>query len=89
MHRSKTAEHLFRERFETRSAGLWNESPVTKEQLEWADFVIVMEDGQKSEIGRRFPDLNKRVISLNIPDIFKYNDRSLVTILKSKIDSLF
>ena len=36
LHRSPTAEEVFRGRFETRSAGLYNEAPVTAEQLEWA-----------------------------------------------------
>ena len=85
--RSKTAEELFRNRFETRSAGLYNETPLTKEQLIWADIVIVMEDEQRTEISKRFPKeyLQKRIISLDVKDIYGYNQPDLVDILKEKI----
>ncbi len=53
--RSKTAEEIFKGRFETKSAGLYNESPVTEEQLEWADAVFVMEEEQRHELAKRFP----------------------------------
>ena len=70
--RSKTAEELFKGRFKTKSAGLFNEKPVTARQLSWADIIIVMEDFQREEIGRRFPKqyLQSKIISLNVPDVF-------------------
>ena len=42
--RSKTAENIFKGKFKTKSAGLYNEKPVTAKQLSWADAVIVMDD---------------------------------------------
>ncbi|MEK6960744.1 MAG: phosphotyrosine protein phosphatase [Nanoarchaeota archaeon] len=89
-HRSKTAEEIFRGRFETKSAGLYNLDPVTASQLDWADIVIVMEDDQRAEIGRRFPKqyLSKRIISLGIPDQFHYRQHSLIQALNSKMDAL-
>jgi predicted protein tyrosine phosphatase len=86
--RSKTAETLFKNKFETKSAGLFNNKPVTDKQLSWADTIIVMEDEQRSEIAKRFPKiyLQKRILSLDIPDIFKYNDTKLVNSLKDKIN---
>lgn len=91
MHRSKTAEELFKNKFETKSAGLYNERPVTEKQLEWADAVIVMEDAQRSEIARRFPKayVKKRVLSLEVPDIYSYNQPELIKILKKKMRGLF
>lgn len=88
--RSKTAEELFKDRFETKSAGLYNEKPVTKKQIEWADMIIVMEDIQRKELANRFPDLylKKRIISLDIPDIYSYGQDSLKSMLKSKIKAL-
>lgn len=85
--RSKTAEDLFKNKFETKSAGLYNEKPVTEKQIEWADKIIVMEDSQRSELSKRFPKqyLKKQIISLNIPDIYQYNQPELIKILKSKI----
>ncbi|MEK6886992.1 MAG: phosphotyrosine protein phosphatase [Nanoarchaeota archaeon] len=88
--RSKTAEELFKDVFETKSAGLYNEKPVTKKQLEWAEVIVVMEDAQRKEISKRFPDLylKKRIISLDIPDIYRYDQDSLKSTLKSKIKAL-
>ena len=88
--RSKTAETLFRKQFQTRSAGLYNEHPVTQEQLDWADVIVVMEDEQRTELSRRFPRfyLQKRIISLNIPDIYIKNQPELVKELQKKIKML-
>ena len=88
--RSKTAEELFKGKFETKSAGLYNEKPVNEKQLSWADLVIVMEDEQRAEIAKRFPKLymQKRILSINIPDVYYYNEPELVNILKSKIKEL-
>lgn len=85
--RSKTAESLFRGKFETKSAGLYNKKPVTGKQLSWADTIIVMEDAQRAEIAKRFPKLymQKRILSLDIPDTFCYNQPELVNLLESKI----
>ncbi len=89
-HRSKTAEDLFKGRFNTKSAGLFNEIPLTKEQLSWADLVVVMEDFQRKEIGKRFPELylKKKIISLNIPDYYQYNQPELIEILNTKEEEL-
>ena len=86
-HRSRTAEDLFKGRFETKSAGLFNEKPLTEKQLSWADLVVVMEDFQRGEIAKRFPVqyLEKRIISLNIPDCYQHNDKNLIEILKDKM----
>ncbi len=84
--RSKTAEEIFRQKFETKSAGLYNQRPLTRQELSWADVVVVMEDAQRAEIARRFPKeyMQKRIISLDIPDIYSYNQTDLVRELKKK-----
>ena len=86
--RSKTAEGLFKERFKTKSAGLFNEKPVAVKELDWADVIIVMEDFQRSEIAKRFPKhyIKKRILSLNIPDVYYYKQPELVNILKSRMN---
>jgi len=83
--RSKTAEDIFSDRFKTRSAGLYNEKPLTKEQLDWADLVCVMEEKQRTEISQRFPKLymQKRIISLDVPDVYYYDQPELVELLNS------
>ena len=86
--RSKTAEELFKDRFKTKSAGLYNEKPITAKQLSWADVVVVMEDVQRSEIAKRFPKeyLQKRVLSFDIPDIYHYNNPTLIKELKARLN---
>ncbi len=89
-HRSKTAELLFRNRFSTRSAGLYNKTPVTKEDLSWAKLVLVMEPAQRSEIAKRFPGLylKKRILSLDIPDLYQFNQPELIKLLESRVGKL-
>src|SRR3989338_7122188 len=84
---SKTAEGLFRGRFETKSAGLYNASPLLKAELVWADVVVVMEDAQRKEIANRFPDmyLQKKIISLEIQDIYAYDNSDLKLLLEKKL----
>ena len=86
--RSKTAEELFKTRFKTRSAGLFNENPVTSKELNWADIVVVMDDFQRSEIAKRFPKdyIKKRILSLNVPDNYYYKQPELVDVLKSRMN---
>ncbi len=89
--RSKTAENIFKGKFETKSAGLYNEKPVTAKQLSWADAIIVMKEGQRKEIAKRFPKeyMQKRILSLDIPDVYHYAQSELINALKSKINGLF
>jgi len=90
-HRSKTAEVIFKDRFETRSAGLFNEKPITEADMSWADTIAVMEDFQRTELSKRFPKqyLNKKIISLNVSDEFSYMQPELISILKKRVDELF
>ncbi len=86
-HRSKTAEELFKRVFITKSAGLYNEHPVSEKELVWADIVCVMEDEQRRELAKRFPTLylQKKIISLNVPDIYGYQQPELVELLDAKV----
>jgi len=88
--RSKTAEEIFKDRFKTKSAGLYNTKPVTEKQISWADTIIVMEEAQRSEIANRFPKqyMLKRILSLDVPDVYHYNQPELIGILKSKLDEV-
>ncbi len=89
-HRSKTAEEIFRGKFETKSAGLFNEKPVNEKQLSWADIIIVMEDHQRAEIAKRFPKIymQKRILSLNVPDLYSYDQQELIDLLKKRFNHL-
>ena len=86
--RSKTAEHIFKNQFKTKSAGLYNTKPVSEKQISWADVVVVMEDKQRTELSKRFPQqyMQKKIISLNIPDVYSYGQEDLVHLLQTKVD---
>lgn len=88
--RSKTAEEVFRTEFETRSAGLFNESPVSGRDIEWADLICVMEEDQRIELAKRFPGqyMKKRIINLHIPDIYYYKQAELISTLRRKSNQL-
>lgn len=81
------AEDLFKDKFETRSAGLYSENPVSAKELGWADIVIVMEDKQRSELAKRFPKeyLQKRILTLEIPDIYSYGNLKLKELLRERM----
>ena len=88
--RSKTAKDIFKKKYTTKSAGLYTKKPVTKSQLEWADTVVVMEDVQRSEIANRFPNiyLQKKILSLGIPDTYHYGQLELKKILEIRMKGL-
>jgi len=88
--RSKTAEEIFRGKFETKSAGLFCRKPISKKEFSWADIVMVMEEEQRHELAKRFPELylQKRILNLNIPDIYNHDNPHLVSSLKSKVKKL-
>ncbi len=87
-HRSKTAEELFKDKFEVKSAGLYNENPVTEQQILWADVIVVMEKIQRTEIVKRFPTqtLQKKIICFDVPDFYGYGQDRLVKLLETKFD---
>ena len=89
--RSKTAAALFKEEFETKSAGLYNPKPVDEKELAWADIIVVMEDAQRTELAKRFPKsyLQKRILSFDIPDVYKYMQPELVKVIKAKINMIY
>ncbi len=75
--RSPTAESIYKKdnRIEVRSVGLSPKSnrKLSNSDIEWADLILVMEQGYKSHILGRFRDLDLPPIeNLDIPDEFKY-----------------
>ncbi|MBI2102698.1 phosphotyrosine protein phosphatase [Candidatus Woesearchaeota archaeon] len=84
--RSKLAEHIFQNKFNTQSAGLYNSKPLHEKQLRWADIVVVMEEEQRQEVEKRFPELSvqKRILSFDIPDVYNYDNPQLKEILEMK-----
>ena len=95
--RSPTAEELvnteFSEKFEARSCGLYpltNSNKVTKENLRWADLVIVMEPQHKADILERFPLFIKdkpEIIVLGIFNKYIRDNLALKEELRTKLGS--
>jgi predicted protein tyrosine phosphatase len=89
MDRSPTAEDLLRgiEGFEALSAGIWKHArrPVSRELIDWADHIFVMEDKHRVAILALVPEADKKITVLHIPDIYMRNDPELVEILKARL----
>lgn len=89
--RSPTAEQVFSQwhGVETDSAGLNNdaETPLSREQVQWADVMFVMEQAHRSKLSKKSkPDMGaKRVICLDIPDNYDFMQPELVKLLEAKV----
>lgn len=75
---------------EVDSAGL-NDDPVvplSPEQIEWADLILVMEKIHRTKLARKFGSYlgGKRVVVLGIPDEYDYMDPGLVELLKRRCE---
>ncbi|NJK91394.1 MAG: phosphotyrosine protein phosphatase [Blastochloris sp.] len=88
--RSPSAEMLFSNvpGIEVDSAGLNNDAltPLSPEQLHWADLILVMEKSHLTRLNRKFkPHLKgKRVVVLNIPDEYEFMDKALMELLQRR-----
>lgn len=88
--RSPTAEEIFRDHpgVATDSAGLADDAdvPVSSDQIEWADVILVMEAIHKTRLNRRFKDrlAGKKIAILGIPDNYDYMDEALIRLLRAK-----
>lgn len=87
-YRSPLAERLFSNRFETRSRGLFGGNIITKEDIKWADALVVMENEQRIELLKQFPQcFEKRILCMDIPDQFVKEDE-ILELLKRKEEVL-
>ena len=92
-YRSRTAEDLYRSdaRYEVLSAGTDvcdnepGERPVTKELVDWADMIFVMEDYHHEVLTERFPDCRPKIVVLGVPDRFYRGDPELIEILRTRL----
>ena len=93
--RSPTAESIFSNipGFEVSSAGINKDAvnPLTPEEIEWAEYIFVMEKFQRNKIQKKFKEyLNrKKIICLDIPDEYEFMDPALIKILMIKLDKFF
>ena len=89
--RSPTAERVFfgTSGLEVRSAGTERDadSPVSSDDLDWAELIFVMESRHKKRLGQMFGRqlAQKRVVVLGIPDDYEFMQPELVELLTLKI----
>ncbi len=85
--RSPTAEHIFAEVANTRSAGTAKDAEIRVglDDLEWADIVFVMEKRHAKQLRDLFPKFETRVICLGILDNYEFMQPELITILEQKV----
>ena len=92
--RSATAEKVFENdaRYEVRSAGTDKSATVvlTKELLEWADGIVVMERHHRSKIRKDFPEIfaKKPIACLYIEDEYAFMQKELVYALEDKFEDV-
>ncbi len=84
--RSPTAELLFKghQLHNARSAGTSDKARIKLNQklMDWANAVFVMEYKHRDIVKQQFYDHQKKIIVLNIPDDYQFNDPELIEILK-------
>ncbi|MEB0262563.1 MULTISPECIES: protein tyrosine phosphatase [unclassified Mucilaginibacter] len=84
--RSPTAELLFKghQLHNARSAGTSDKARIKLNQklVDWADVIFVMEYKHRDIIRQQFDARQKKIIVLNIPDDYQFNDPQLIEILK-------
>lgn len=86
--RSPTAAQIFADwpGVETDSAGLNNDAvtPLSPEQIEWADILLVMEKPHLNRLRAKFRNHlgAKRIVCLDIPDEFEFMQPELVRLLE-------
>jgi predicted protein tyrosine phosphatase len=94
--RSRTAEELFLILFpnlEFDSGGTNHKmcfkegtTPLTEDQVNWADRVYVMEEKHRQIINKNTSGkYGNKIILLNIPDRYQYNQKELIEILEAKV----
>ncbi len=89
--RSPTAEQVFADLggIETRSAGMSSDAdqPLTLDEIEWADLILVMEETHRAKLTRAFgPQLrDKRIGCLDIADDYDLMDDALIRLLWERV----
>ena len=87
--RSTTAAEIFKDRYKTDFGGIYNNF-FEEANLEWADMIIVMEEHQRAEIGKKYPKqyMKKKILCLDIPDIYDYMQKELIDLIELKMKKL-
>jgi predicted protein tyrosine phosphatase len=98
LNRSPTAADVAKEIAEQKglninvaSAGIavYAENPISKFIADQADVIFVMEDYMKKILEEYYGQKPKKIVVLNIPDVYSRNDPELVEILERKLHRYF
>ena len=88
--RSKTAETIFKDnpKLLVKSAGTSSKAQkrITRDLIEWADEIYVMERKHKEIIEMKFGRMKTKIHILNIPDVYQYMDEDLIEELKNIVN---
>ena len=96
IHRSPTAEKVFREMLqeknlpgEVKSARVSPDAPkhINDKLLRWADKIFCMEEEHKTYLSYLLPEIEHKIVVLNIPDRYRRDDPELVRLLRAKLSS--
>lgn len=91
--RSPTAEKIYNNinGINARSAGTASSAriKINTKMINWANIILVMEKKHKKQILEKFPEeaSSKKIIVLDIPDIYQYMDNELIEEIKAKVNS--
>ena len=86
--RSLTAETIFKNipSLEVKSAGTENSAriKINSTHINWADIIFVMEKKHSERLWEKFPNemIDKKIVILEIQDIYNYMDPELIEELK-------
>ena len=89
--RSPTAEAVFSEYEGVEAIGAGTnsdaETPVSGDLIEWADIILVMEKAHRNKVSKKYKALlkDKKVVVLDIPDIYECMQPELIQLLKVKV----
>ncbi len=87
MQRSPSFENWFkknRPEYDVRSAGIFHYSPqrLTKELLEWANVVYVMDLNQEMFIARKFSEFLEKVVVVGCDDIYQRDSSHIFKLIE-------
>jgi predicted protein tyrosine phosphatase len=87
--RSPTAEGIFKARadLEVMSAGtsLLARRRVTKQLMDWADKIFVMEQKHADHLEHLEPGAHTKIVVLGIPDEYHRNDPELIRLISERV----
>jgi predicted protein tyrosine phosphatase len=60
---------------------------LSRELVEWADLIVVMEKQHRAKVQTRFRTVLRgtRIVCLNIPDNYAFMEPALVTLLEARV----